>query len=238
MGHRATRLETLLAELEHSVQTYRADMESARREKARLDELVRTYEGRIAALSSELRDLKRHAVEEARLIVDRANAVIEKSVREIREQAAGRDSVQAARAEIARVKEDLAREAGTLQEERPVDETLSPGSAVRLLDGTDTGEIVSVGDNGKSAIVVFGSVRMRVHMEDLRAAPKGARPRVSTPASAYDLPATPERELDLRGMTGDEALPLLDKFLDSAMLAGLRAWTSFTAKEPAPCARK
>jgi DNA mismatch repair protein MutS2 len=197
-------------------------MESARREKARLDELVRTYEGRIAALSTELRDLKRHAVEEARLIVDRANAVIEKSVREIREQAAGRESVQAARAEIARVKEDLTREAGTLQEERPVDDTLGPGSAVRLLDGTDTGEIVSVGDHGKSAIVVFGSVRMRVHMEDLRAAPKGARPRVSTATSSvYDLPTTPERELDLRGMTGDEALPLLDKFLDSAMLAGL-----------------
>jgi DNA mismatch repair protein MutS2 len=221
MGHRATRLETLLAELEHSVQTYRADMESARREKARLDELVKTYEGRIAALSTELRDLKRHAVEEARLIVDRANAVIEKSVREIREQAAGRESVRAARTEIARVKEYLTREAGTLQEERPLDDTLGPGSAVRLLDGTDTGEIVSVGDNGKSAIVVFGSVRMRVHMEDLRAAPQGARPRVSTATSAYELPATPEREIDLRGMTGDEALPLIDKFLDSAMLAGL-----------------
>jgi DNA mismatch repair protein MutS2 len=37
----------------------------------------------------------------------------------------------------------------------------------------------------------------------------------------YDVPANASRELDLRGMTGDEALPLLDKFLDSAMLAGL-----------------
>ena len=32
----------------------------------------------------------------------------------------------------------------------------------------------------------------------------------------------PARELDLRGMTGDEALPLIDKFLDDAFLAGLR----------------
>jgi DNA mismatch repair protein MutS2 len=221
MGHRATRLETLLAELEHSVQTYRAEMESARREKARLDDLVKTYEGRIAALSSELRELKRNAVEEAKLIVERANAVIEKSVREIREQSAGRETVQAARAEIARVKEDLTREAGILQEERPVDETLGPGSAVRLLDGTDTGEVVSLGDNGKTAIVLFGSVRMRVRTEDLRAAPTGSRPRVPEPTPAFDLPERAPRELDLRGMTGDEALPLLDKFLDSALLAGL-----------------
>jgi len=221
VGQRATRLETLLAELEHAVQTYRADMETASREKARLDELVKTYEGRIAAMSSELRELKRHAVEEARLIVDRANAVIERSVREIREQAAGRQSVQAVRAEIARVKEDLTREAGTLQEERPVDQTLATGSPVRLLDGTDTGEIVSIGDDGKTAIVLFGSVRMRARTEDLRAAPKDARPRVPGPSSEYDIPATAAREIDVRGMTGDEALPLLDKFLDSAMLAGL-----------------
>jgi DNA mismatch repair protein MutS2 len=30
-----------------------------------------------------------------------------------------------------------------------------------------------------------------------------------------------ERELDLRGMTGDEAIPLVDKFIDAAILAGL-----------------
>jgi len=30
---------------------------------------------------------------------------------------------------------------------------------------------------------------------------------VSMATSAYELPATPEREIDLRGMTGDEASP-------------------------------
>jgi DNA mismatch repair protein MutS2 len=221
LGHRATRLETLLAELEHSVQSYRREMEAARSEKARLDELVRTYEGRIASLSTEVRDLKRRAVEEAKLIIDTANAVIEKSVRDIREQAAGRQSVQAARSEVARIKEDLNREAGALQEERRVDHTLGPGSAVRLLDGTDTGEIVSVADNGRNAIVLFGSVRMRVRMQDLHPAPAGARPRVPPQAAGYDLPEAAPREIDVRGMTGDEALPLVDKFLDSALLAGL-----------------
>jgi DNA mismatch repair protein MutS2 len=221
LGHRATRLETLLAELEQSIQKYRADIEAAGREKERLDGMVKTYEGRIGSLNAELRELKRHAVEEARLIVDRANAVIERSVKEIREQSAGRESVQTARSEISRLKEELAGEAATLRDERPVDQ-VTPGSAVRLLDGTDTGEIESIGDNGKTAVVVFGSVRMRVRLEDLRAAPKGSRPRTPTDSSsAYDLPANAGRELDIRGMTGDEALPLVDKFLDSAMLAGL-----------------
>jgi DNA mismatch repair protein MutS2 len=30
-----------------------------------------------------------------------------------------------------------------------------------------------------------------------------------------------QRELDLRGMTADEAFPLIDKFIDDAVLAGL-----------------
>jgi DNA mismatch repair protein MutS2 len=36
-----------------------------------------------------------------------------------------------------------------------------------------------------------------------------------------EKPTEVGRDLDLRGMTGEEALPLVDKFIDDAVLAGL-----------------
>lgn len=39
--------------------------------------------------------------------------------------------------------------------------------------------------------------------------------------SGFEKPAEVHQDLDLRGMTGDEALPLVDKFIDDAVLAGL-----------------
>jgi DNA mismatch repair protein MutS2 len=36
-----------------------------------------------------------------------------------------------------------------------------------------------------------------------------------------EKPATVRQDLDIRGMTGEEALPLIDKFIDDAVLSGL-----------------
>ncbi len=98
--------------------------------------------------------------------------------------------------------------------------TLDVGSHVRLQEGSDTGEIVSLAPDGKTAVVVFGNVKMRVPVTDLRAArQRPAQRPVRTEGT--EKPSAPETELDIRGLTGDEALPLVDKFIDDAVLAGL-----------------
>ena len=40
-------------------------------------------------------------------------------------------------------------------------------------------------------------------------------------------------EVDVRGMTMDEAIPAVDKAMDDALLAGLTSCALFTAKAPA-----
>jgi DNA mismatch repair protein MutS2 len=88
--------------------------------------------------------------------------------------------------------------------------------------GSDVGEVVAVSADGKSATVVFGAVRMRVSLENLLPARKRPAPASRTPGDpGMEKPATVRQDLDIRGMTGDEALPLIDKFIDDAILSGL-----------------
>jgi DNA mismatch repair protein MutS2 len=142
-------------------------------------------------------------------------------VREIREKRADREAVKGVRHEVAALKRELDNEkipvepsAGNIQ--------LAIGSMVRLNDGVEIGEVESVSPDGRTAIVVFGIVKMKLNVNDLRLTrdrPALRRPEGSMQSEKPDRVPT---DLDLRGMNGEEALPLVDKFIDTAMLAGLQ----------------
>jgi DNA mismatch repair protein MutS2 len=222
LGEEQHRLEQLIADLESSAQRHRVDAEEMSRQRDRAEVLAREYETRITALSREIKELKRKAVDEAQEILDRANAVIEQSVRQIRETGADKTVTRSVREEVTRLRAELADERKALVPEVPVEPvTIAVGAPVSLSDGGEAGEVVSVAPDRKSAVVVFGNVKMRVAVEDLRPAGR-RRPRTAAETAVVaEKQASARRELDLRGLTGDEALPMIDKFLDDALLAGL-----------------
>ncbi|MEW6511918.1 MAG: endonuclease MutS2 [Bacteroidota bacterium] len=222
LGAEHARLDTLIAELEQATQDVRRQHESLSQEQERLSSLASTYEEKIGKLSADAREMKRRAVEEADAIVARANALIEKSIREIREHHADRDTIRTARREV----EDMRREIAAARREvsepaTPTEGMIVPGMSVTVGTGSDAGDVESISPDGKSASVVFGAVRMRVPVADLR--PSGGRsPRTqSTVHTEFDLQRPLHQDLDVRGMTGEEATPLIDKFIDDAVLAGL-----------------
>jgi DNA mismatch repair protein MutS2 len=222
LGEGQTRLEMLITDLEASAQKYRKDAEAMAREKAHAEELVKQYEEKIGALSREIRETKRKALEEARQIVDRANAVIEQSVREIRETAADKTATRAARQEVARLRQDiLVQKEEITPPPEPASSEVTVGSTVSVNEGSDTGEVVSISPDGRSAVVVFGSVKMRIATTDLRPARRRDRPAERSMTVREEKLGTVQRDLDLRGLTGEEAIPMIDKFLDDAVLAGL-----------------
>ncbi len=223
LGERETQLERLISQLESTAQQYRADMEELQTEKARLDVMVKDYEERIASLSRELRTLKKQALEEARRIVDQANAVIERSVKEIKETAADRETVKTLRHDVENLKSQITADHEALETETAAAEDGQPvavGSIVRLRSGTDSGEVVNL--DGKSATVVFGTIKMHVPLSDLQISiTSPSRLRYDQTIASSDRSEPIHRDIDLRGMTGDEAFPLIDKFIDDACLAGL-----------------
>jgi DNA mismatch repair protein MutS2 len=223
LGGAHMKLEALIQELEATAQEHRKELQAAIAERTRAAALASEYETKKAALAAELREMKRTAVEEARDIVDRANAIIEKSVKEIREHGASREAVRAAREEIQTARESIARQEASMPQPPPaaVSTAIAAGSVVTLSGQNDPGEVISISADGKSAVVVFGIVKLRVPAADLRPSARKIPVQRTAGPVIPDRDGPVPRELDLRGMTADEAFPLIDKFIDDAILAGL-----------------
>ena len=225
LGGDHMRMDTLLQELEASAQEHRETTEKLKNERARAEALAREHAEKLAVFNKESRELRRKAAEEARAIVERANAVIEQAVKDIREHHASKETVREARTQVNAVRSTLD-QITRAPEPEPLPEPgaagpLSPGMTVVLSGETEAGEIEGISPDGRTATVVFGIVRMRVPVSELEATRKRKSPRPSPVAAYPEKMEEVQRELDLRGLTGDEALPLVDKFIDAAILAGL-----------------
>jgi len=98
---------------------------------------------------------------------------------------------------------------------------LRVGEPVRLRSLGSQGVLVGLGD--REAEVQIGRLRVRASLDDLlparHPAPEASRPLRASP-SLSTASAVP-MEVDVRGMTADEALEALEQHLDSAYLAGM-----------------
>lgn len=100
---------------------------------------------------------------------------------------------------------------------------LKPGDTVLITDIDKKGTVLDKADASGYVEVQAGIIKTRVRLESLRLLQEKTRA-----AAAYTPRTGPSRasvqvktELDLRGMTVDEALLELDRFIDNALLAGI-----------------
>src|SRR5437879_7810880 len=174
-GTDATRMENLIVDLERRAQDLSRSRADATGEKDRLDKLVQTYETKVASLEKDLRQIKSRAIEEAEEIVRRANAVIEKSVKEIRENSAAREVVRKVREEV----RSISKEFSSIKDEIEKREELEfgVGDSVLIKNTGAVGEIEAMLDP-EHYLVIMGGIRARVNRRDLApAAQKPAQPR-------------------------------------------------------------
>jgi DNA mismatch repair protein MutS2 len=166
-------------------------------------------------LRQELQSIRRKAIDEARDIVLGAQAVIEKTIKEIRESSANKAIVRSVREDVQNLHRRIAELGAEEQPSEPQD--LHVGDTVRFKDGAQTGEIVEI--KQPFATVLSGNAKLRVRLETLL---KVGAQRLSA-ALASETLYTPEgkTEIDLRGLLGEEAIPKVERFLDDAVVAGL-----------------
>ena len=100
---------------------------------------------------------------------------------------------------------------------------LKAGDAVVLADIDKPATVLKI--VGDTAEVQIGVIRTRTPVKNLRLQEKKAPPTPKKAKSGGTLTARMERsagtELDLRGMTVEEAILEIDRFLDNAVMAGL-----------------
>jgi len=112
---------------------------------------------------------------------------------------------------------------GLAPEPEPVAAPLAVGCRVRVQQLGVVGEVMSLAEHGEAEVAVAGK-RLRVPRSALVVVggPRPSRPAVPAAAAAVERPSRGGEaavEINLVGMTVDEALPRVDKFLDDACLA-------------------
>jgi DNA mismatch repair protein MutS2 len=104
-------------------------------------------------------------------------------------------------------------------EQRFEDLVVIPGAVVWLRGVSVAGEALSEPDERGEFEVQLGALRTRVRMEQVRAT---GEPDVDAGGGTMTLPAAPwsPSEIEVRGRRLDEALPVVEQFLDAASRAG------------------
>jgi DNA mismatch repair protein MutS2 len=220
-------MEKMIASLVEDQRRLEQDSREAARDRARALALRRQMEEEKEKLELKREEILRQAREEARHLLRHTKATVDKRIRELQElrkAGTGNGEVLAQAEELRRELHALRRETEqgleSKEELPPPELELAPGKAVFVQSLKQEGEIISCSDDG--ALVQIGAMKVHVPRQDLRLlrVPEG---REKPPAGGYTMQKSRavRPEVDLRGMTVEEAVPAVEKLFDDALWAGL-----------------
>lgn len=226
-GKSETAVDDLLIDLQREKKEVEDKLTLVSEREKQLEKLVRSYEDLHRDLEFRRKKFKLEAKEQALQEVARENKELERLVREIREQQnleKAKELVEQSREERKKAEEQVE----TLRQE--VYQTPTPalreakkgdieaGDYVKMRSGGATGVVESV-DKSK-AIVVVGQLRLTVKLQDLEHArqPLEVNNRASIQHDTVSQNAAFGDKLDIRGLKPEEAIPVLQDFLDRALL--------------------
>jgi DNA mismatch repair protein MutS2 len=216
-GVESVKLSDYLTKFEERTNELEKSLEETGKLRAAAEKTIELYESRLATVTEELKGMRLKAKTEAAEIIAGAKKQIEHLVKEIRESGASKEVVRSVKGELA----DMTRSAG-LDERKPAPSKrieARPGSLVRVVGTSTTGEVLDILDAGKVAIE-SGGKRLILPVEQLETA-------FEKPIEIYRGSTLPEisevkNEIDLRGLYGDEAINEVDRFIDKALHAGFK----------------
>lgn len=231
VGDDELRVDTMIASLEQDRRRAESERKTAERLRQEVEALRKQIEEERFKFREQKAKLLEEAREEARLSVLKAKREAEQIIADLRKMAME---------EAASVKEHKLIEARRRLEEavpEPVEKPrrpaegkpadIGPGDEVKVYSlGGQKGHVVELTGSGE-ALVQLGILKMKVSLSDLELV-AGKKPAVDA-RQAKTAAAIVKRtrddhvplELDLRGMTLDEALIAADRFLDEAFLSNL-----------------
>ena len=234
LSNEDSSLEDVLADLEKSRLTARKEQ----LEIASYKEEIKTLKEQLLQKQEKVdlaRDrIIRQATEEARDILQEAKDVADETIRNFHKYGTAtpmqemEKQRQKVGAKIAEKNEKL-----TIKTKAPkgpglTAESVKPGEKVKVLSMGVEGIVVSKPDNKGNLFVQCGIIRSKVNMKDLAFAPDEEIkvPKLSRSHSSgikMSKTASISPEINLLGMTCDEAVSVLDKYLDDAYIAHLKS---------------
>ncbi len=222
------KVEHILREIETDSKRAREDRIASEAARAKGESFKNQHEAELMKLRQEKAEILRQAKAEARELLLEARRDSENLLRRLKE--ASRDEMNGI---VNEARQRIAKDLEKYSEPKPepiasgemvsADE-LKPGSKVRALSLGQTGTVIEVNDS--SALVQLGIMKVNLPLSDMEIVPEtkvkiNPSPRRKSGETGLEAAKNISAEVNLRGMTVDEALYELEKYLDQALLAGL-----------------
>ena len=225
--------EDLLSDLEASRITIEKEQAEINRYKSEITALKQQLKNKQEKLDESRDAILRKAKEEANQILQKAKDTADEAIRNFNKYGTTRPSIQEMEKQRTNIREKMAANEKKSSKEKEtaiynpkVPKKLRIGDSVKVLSMNLTGTVHSLPNAKGDLFVQMGILRSQVNIKDLvlieDAAP-GSKKYAKTGAGKLKMSksASVSTEINLIGKTVDEAIALLDKYLDDAYLAHL-----------------
>jgi len=224
IGEKKVDVDELILKLEKQQQ----EITQRDRDLKSSEQKVRSLEQKYSRLYEELETNKKkilaQAKNEASDLLSKTNKEIEKTIRHIKENKAQKTETVKARRRLEELRGKVKpqEERSLKKPQEVVEGPINVGDQVKLKDKDVVGEVLDI--KGKDAEVKMGALKSMIKLSRLdKISNRQSKKLQSNPKCGRGMDMAEKRAnfsstLDLRGKRGEEALPLVDKFIDDALL--------------------
>ena len=198
-----------------------------RQKEKKTEQILSDYQQIISDIENERKEILRQAKIEAKSIIDNSNALIENTIRKIKESGAEKETTKIVREEVKKFVQKISDKSEKKVEKSQKNHQLSVGDFVIIKGQNVVGQIVELNQN--SSVVLFGSMRTKVKIEKLEyvsknQAKKSAQAQISrnTQSEIRQKQLNFSQEIDVRGMRVLEAIDAVQYFIDDALVANVQ----------------
>ncbi|MCX7909115.1 MAG: endonuclease MutS2 [Ignavibacteria bacterium] len=216
----------IIYQLKIQAEKLKLDLEA---EKLELQKIKEEYQQRLNEIKAKRKELLDNAKIEAYEIIRKANALIENTIKEVREQQKTLGSIKKDFALQKKEIEEEAKKVFTASEQIAHNiETLFEGDLVYIDDPTSIGQIIKIFDETEEALVDFNGLKFKTKLSKLHKFSQKPTESKSLPTDYLKFSAN--TRLDLRGKRVSEAIREVDKFISEAILSNVDTITIIHGK--------
>jgi DNA mismatch repair protein MutS2 len=220
VGKELMGFESLVRNLEKEKNELTEKVKSMEKQERELKSLLSKYDSLTHELESRKKEIIDKAKLEANSLLRETNKEIEKTIRHIRENQAERKETLKVRKNL----QELSKKVTHLPvEKKEIEEgEFKTGDRVRIIGQDSSGVVLLL--QGKNAVVQFGEIKSTVAVSKLEkqsgktVTPDVAKKLQSVGIRLHEKQSRFNPTLDVRGKRVDEAVALLEQFLDDAIL--------------------
>ncbi len=233
LGTQQVNFEKLIKELDIEKAVFAEKNIALGIKERKLAQQLAEYTALKTSLENDEKKIRNQARQDAKSLISSANQLIEKTIREIKEKKAEKESTRVARAglenfSVRELKQEVLSEPPAPQAAVELEEgAITEGSYVKLKGQNAFGQVLTI--KAKEAEVRIGALKSTIKLNRLEKVSARTYKSATNESltennrSSVDLNEKMLQfsfNLDIRGMRGEEALVQLDQFMNNALMLG------------------